>query len=98
MITSLLNQSSRFIIESKKKLITTFIILLQIVVFSLPVLNANAQELNPSQKAMKIAESQTNGKAVGSKYVQEGKKIGYKVRILKDGKVSHVFVAIEKVQ
>ena len=60
-------------------------------------LSTFAEELNDSQKAMKLAETQTDGKAVSSKYVQEGDKTGYKVRILKDGNVSHVFISLDSI-
>jgi len=47
-----------------------------------------------NQKAMDAAEKQTNGKAIGAKFLQKGEKKGYKVRIFKEGKVSHVFIPI----
>ncbi len=66
--------------------------------FFLAGFNAQAAEANASQKAMKMAESQTQGKAVSSKFMQQGKKKGYKVRILKGSKISHVFISLEQVQ
>lgn len=71
------------------------------MLLSLPVLtgvNVQAADANASQKAMKIAESQTQGKAVSTKFVQEGGREGYKVRILKDGKISHIFISLSQVQ
>ncbi len=53
---------------------------------------------NNSQQAMKVAEQQTKGKAVSSKFIQQGEKKGYKVRILKGGKVSHVFISLTQLQ
>ncbi len=66
--------------------------------FSLAGFNVQAAEGNASQKAMKLAESQTQGKAVSSKFMQQGNTKGYKVRILKDGKISHVFISLNQVQ
>ena len=57
-----------------------------------------AAEVNASQKAMKVAEGKTQGKAVSSKFMQQGGKKGYKVRILKGGKISHIFISLDQVQ
>ena len=51
-----------------------------------------------SQKAMKLAEKQTNGKALKTKYFEQGNKKGYKVRILKEGKISHVFIGLNRLK
>lgn len=51
-----------------------------------------------NQKAMEFAEQQSNGKAIGAKFIQKGNKQGYKVRIIKDGKVRHLFIALEQLQ
>lgn len=59
--------------------------------------SAYAQSANSSQKAMKLAESQTKGKAVNTKFVDKDGKQGYKVRILKDGKVSHVYISLQQI-
>lgn len=68
------------------------------VSFSWVGFNAQAAEGNASQKAMKLAESQTQGKAVSSKFMQQGSAKGYKVRILKGGKISHIFISLDQVQ
>jgi hypothetical protein len=60
--------------------------------------NASAAEMNDSQKAMQVAENTTQGKAIGAKFIQKGKLKGYKVRIMKDGKISHVFVSLQQLQ
>ena len=57
-----------------------------------------AEQANASQKAMKIAEQQTQGKAVNTKYFEQGGQKGYKVRILKDGKVSHIFISLSQLK
>lgn len=57
-----------------------------------------AQQASASQKAMKIAEQQTQGKAVKTKYFESGNKKGYKVRILKNGNVSHVFISLAQLK
>jgi len=59
---------------------------------------ALAKNGQSSQKAMKLAEQQTNGKALKTKYFEKGNKKGYKVRILKEGKISHVFISLNKLK
>ena len=98
MKQSVLKQLKKRVLPEPVK--STFISLLFIVSvsFSLFGFNAQAAEGNVNQKAMKIAESQTQGKAVSSKFVQQGNQKGYKVRILKDGEISHIFISIDQVQ
>ncbi len=57
---------------------------------------ALAKSNQASQKAMRLAEKQTKGKALKTKYFEQGNKKGYKVRILKEGKVSHIFIDLNK--
>ena len=59
---------------------------------------ALANNSKEQQKAMKIAEKLTQGKALKSKLSAQGGKKGYKVRILKDGKISHTFIGLEKLK
>ena len=59
---------------------------------------AMANNGQASQKAMKLAEKQTNGKALKTQYFEQGNKKGYKVRILKEGKISHVFIGLNRLK
>ena len=77
------------------KLIPLFLIMVLFMFNSSP---AFSQQVSASQKAMKMAEQQTQGKAVKTQYFDQGNKKGYKVRILKDGKVSHVFISLARIK
>jgi len=50
---------------------------------------------NKQQQAMAQAEKITSGKAVKAKRIQRDGKQGYQVRVIKNGVVSHVFIALE---
>ena len=77
----------------------SFHMLKRIVIFILLLVISSqtfAAKMNDSQKAMNIAESITKGKAIGAKLIQKGDQKGYKVRIMKQGKVSHVFISLQQ--
>ena len=78
--------------------IASSILLLSVLSMSFISVEVMAASGNDSQQAMKIAEQQTKGKAVSSKFIQQGEKKGYKVRILKGGKVSHIFISLKQLQ
>lgn len=60
--------------------------------------NVYAKNMNSAEQAMNIAESSTGGKALGARYVDKGSKKGYRVRIIKNGKVRHMFVPLRKLR
>lgn len=81
-----------------KKVIANIIISLHLLLVAMHAPMAFAQSADASQKAMKYAEKRTNGKAIKTQYFANAKKKGYKVRVLKDGKVSHVFIRLSELK
>jgi len=47
--------------------------------------------------AMQIAEQQTQGKAVRAQYKETANKSGFRVRLLKNGKVIHTFISMQRI-
>jgi len=47
--------------------------------------------------AMQIAEQQTQGKAVRAQYKETANKSGFRVRLLKKGKVIHTFISMQRI-
>lgn len=60
--------------------------------------NVYAQGMSRADKAMNIAENATGGQALGVRFVDKPNRKGYRVRILKNGKVSHIFIALRELR
>lgn len=90
------NASNKVMYLNKRPNLITLVCAIAIFMFSSSP--TFAEQAGASQKAMKIAEQQTQGKAVNTKYFEQGDKKGYKVRILKDGKVSHIFINLSQLK
>ena len=58
---------------------------------------AFASDGQSKQIAMQIAEKQTKGKAVRAQYKEMADKSGFRVRLLKEGKVIHTFVSMQQI-
>ena len=82
-------------VKTINSLVLTLVVTISVMLMADPVV---AFSKTDNQKAMEYAEQQSDGKAIGAKFITKGKKKGYKVRIIKDGKISHLFIALEQLQ
>lgn len=68
--------------------------LLAMSLMAQPALAQSQGNAQAKQRAMQIAEQRTNGKSLGARFINRDGKSGYRVRVFKDGKVRHVFIAM----
>lgn len=77
------------------------------IIFSIVFLVANiiflaqpglASDGRSKSIAMQIAEQETNAKAVRAKYKEAAGNSGFRVRLMKDGKVIHKFVSMKRIK
>ncbi|MGH1543488.1 MAG: hypothetical protein ACRBHB_24025 [Arenicella sp.] len=61
------------------------------VLFSAPAF-AQSDQAQAKERAMQMAEQQTNGKSLSARFVDRNGRTGFQVRVFKKGKVQHVFI------
>jgi len=83
------------LIKPYKKILTTLCVVSFLLLSNLSwALSKEGETKTENQKAMYIAEERSKGKAIGAKLVQKGNRKGYRVRILKNGKITHLFIPL----
>lgn len=81
--------------RSIKTILTTALLVIGIIASTTQ--STLASDGRSKALAIQIAESQTRGKAVRAKYIQTAEKSGFNVRLLKDGKVIHTFISMQRI-
>lgn len=89
-----------FIKSWKKNILTACLAstLLLLAINASPVIAADALGAQAKAQAMQMAERETQGKSISARFIQTEKRRGFRVRVLKDGKVKHVFIAASRLQ
>ena len=76
-------------------MLVTILLLTGILSASQPVV---ASDENSKAIAMQLAEQQTNAKAVRAKFKKTANSSGFRVRLMKDGKVIHTFIPMQRIK
>lgn len=77
-----------------KTILTTAILVMSYLFMTQPSLASDGRS---KAIAMQIAEQQTQGKAVRAQYRETSNKAGFRVRLLKNGKVIHTFISMQRI-
>lgn len=77
----------------------TLLAITLVIIYSLSLSQAvHASDGKSKAVAIQIAEQQTKGKAVRAQFKDAGKQSGFRVRLMKEGKVIHKFVSMQQIK